>query len=374
MVKVNPTSIKDLLDIKKTGAPVTLTSHPGNASIYKLSLWCCGVPEHFWDVTCCVADANNWPMHRLNNGQAELLLDEWQYQRIKKETNSDRRFITAYQKTREGGRLGRFHVKVCEKLFPEAISSCSRILLSEAENVKEIFGYLAETRWQTVFARFITSEGIAIPIVESGLKPHELVKSFMNVLYELDHMLFNDEPIETQGGACYDGVIVPLSMMLAQYWQTGRIDRYDISGPDMIHYATTPEYQENLSEMLQHLHRWNPKLIPSTIVIRILPGTVARVGHIPGHISESVMKRKLEMLQINNKEEFNSRRREIRKMAVEDEDSWPIRIKANKDHYFSQHDLMTHGGRIIVDDFWKRVPLDQMWNTLVNANALLHIK
>ena len=373
MIRVNPSSINDLLTLKEVGAPVTLTSHPGNASLYKLTLWSCGIPEHFWDVTCCVADANNWPMYRLQNGQAELLVSEELYQRIRRETNSNRRFITAYQKTNCGERLGRSHVKVCETLFPGAISSCSRLLLSEVEKLKEVFGYLAETRCQTVFARFITTEGIAIPISESGLRSHELVDSFVRVLRELEHLLFSDEPITTQGGACYDGVMVPLSTMLVQYWQTGRVDRYDISGPDMIHYATRPEHQENLSEMLRHLHRWNPELIPSTLVTRMFPGTVARVGYIPGHISESVMNRKVQSLRINGQASSDHKRR-MWEIAKEDECHWPMQIKANQDHYFSQHDLVAQGGRIVVDDFWKEIPLDTMRDTLTRANALLRLK
>src|SRR3989344_7332469 len=129
MIKINPESISDLVALKDAGAPVTLTSHPGNASLYKLVLWSCGIPEHFWDVTCCKADANNWPMHRLVDGNAELLLTEEMYRKIMAETNSNRRYVVAYQITASGGRLGRVHVQACEACFPGALSSCSRLLL-----------------------------------------------------------------------------------------------------------------------------------------------------------------------------------------------------------------------------------------------------
>ncbi len=373
MIKVNPSTINDLLQLKEAGVPVTLTSHPGNASLYKLSLWQCGIPEHFWDVTCCVADANNWPMFRLQNGKAELLVSEDVYQRIKTQTNSNWRFVTAYQTTKDGERLGRVHVRECERLFPKVISSCSRLMLSEAEKIREVFSYLAETRPEIVFSRFITPEGILLPIKQSGLRNSELADSFIRVLRELDHLLFNDKPITTEGGACYDGVMVPLSTMLVQYWRSGRIDRYDISGPDMIHYATRPEHQENLSEMLRFLHKWNPRLIPATIMIRMFPGTVARVGHIPGHVSESVMSRKIHALRYQGQLPSDHKKR-VWEAAKDDERHWPIQIKASQVPYFSQYDLVANGGQIKVDDFWKEVPLEGMWDKLARANGLLKLK
>ncbi len=373
MITVNPSSIKDLLALKASGAPVTLTSHPGNASLYKLTLWGCGISEHFWDVTCCVADANNQPMVRLQGGTAESLLSKDLEDKIRRETNSNRRFVTAYQHTKNKERLGRVHVRVCEKLFPNVISSCSRLNLSEIDRLREVFEYLAETRPHDVFSRFITPEGVMMPIRQSGLRTHELTESFVRVLRELDHLLFSDEPIITKGGACYDGVMVPLSTMLVQYWKTGRIDRYDISGPDMIHYATRECHQRNLSEMLQYLHKWNPKLIPAQIVVRMFPGTVARVGHIHGHGSESVLNRKIQALKYQGQLSSEQKRR-VWDMAKHDEEIWPTQIKSDKDSYFSQHDLFAHSQHLVVDDFWKEIPLDNMRENLTRANALLRLK
>lgn len=374
MITVNPGSINDLLALKASGAPVTMTSHPGNASVYKLTLWSCGIPEHLWDVTCCVADANNWPMFRIVDGRAELLLEEELHRRIVAQTNPSNRFVTAYQKTPSGERLGRVHVRACEACsFPEALSSTSRLLLSEAEKVKEMFEYLAETRPNTVFARFITPDGVMKRIRESGTKVSCLANSFMGLLKELEHLLFSDAPISTQGGTCYDGVIVQLSAMLVQYWQTGRVDRYDVSGPDMIGYSVRREYQEEISAMLAHLRQWDTRLIPKNIVIRMFPGTVARVSHVPGHISEHVMARKIRVLE--NQIGFTQKQKEILwDMARDDNRLWPTDIKPQKDYYFSQYDLLREGGKLVVDDFWKDIPLDGMRDALVRANNLLRIK
>lgn len=373
MIKINPASINDLVELSAAGVPVTLTSHPGNASLYKLALWQCGIPEHLWDVTCCVADANNWPMFRLQNGKAELLLTEELHAHIIATTNSNRRFVTAYQKTRDGDRLGRLHVRACERSFPRRISSCSRLLLSETSKAHEVFSYLAETCSEKVFTRFITPDGVMIPIREAGISKANVVDSFMRVLHELDYLLFSDEPIETKGGACYDGVMVPLATMLSQYWKTGRIDRYDISGPDMIHYASRKEHQESLAYMLQHLRKWDRQIIPENFVVRMYPGTVARVGHIKGHDSQGVMVRKISALE--SQHELTSQEKRLRwEDAKEDERIWPISIQPSRERYFSQHDLLAYDQGLSVAEYWKNIPLEGLAETLRRANALLRIK
>ena len=372
MIRINPESINDLLVLKEAGIPVTMTSHPGNASLYKLVLWSCGIPEHLWDVTCCKADANNWPMYRLIDGKAELLITEELHRKIVMTTNPNNRFVTAYQFTKDAERLGRFHVRVKQQCFPDAISSCSRLLLSEKEKIWEMFDYLARTRKNEVFDRFITPDGLMRPTSESGIIVEKMADSFIRVLEELDHLLFLDTEIVTKGGICYGGVMVPLSGMLVQYWQTGRADRYDISGPDMIHYATRPEHQKETSEMLAHLRKWNPKLVPENILVHMFPGTVARVAHIKGHKSEEVMRRKVYMLEHSNSLD-RERKAKIWETAKEDEFHWPIQIKPNIDRYFSQHDLLPMKDKFVVDEFWKNIPIVNMRETLSRANNLLRL-
>jgi len=239
-----------------------------------------------------------------------------------------------------------------------------------------MFEYLAYTRRNEVFSRYITPDGRLRTLREGAMKSiktEDLADSFMTVLRELDHLLFSDDPIETRGGACYDDAMVPLSGMLVQYWQTGRVDRYDISGPDMINYAIRKEHQDKLTEMLNHLRKWNPRLVPASIMTQMFPGTMARVGHVSGHFSEEIMYRKIYALKNSN---FLDRdmKRKLWETAKDDEQNWPIRIKPNVDRYFSQYDLMALGKNLVVDDFWKELPIRDLLETLQRANALLRLK
>lgn len=359
-------SINDLVRLAKEGLPVTLTSHPGNASLYKLALWSCGVPEHLWDITCCRADANNWPMHRLVDGRAELMVSEELFHRA---MTKQGRFVTAYQHTNTGERLGRVHVRAMEQHFPGTISSCSRLILSERERVYEMFDYLARTKRFAVFTRRITSDGRLEPLYEQQMPANRLAQSFMNVLEELDHLLFDDREIVTKGGACYEGAMVSLTDYLVQYWQNDRCERIDVSGPDMINYALRPEHARDLSSMLEHLRKWRPELIPPRLDVCLLPGTVARVGHVEGHPSEAVMRRKIAALQPDVPKEEKSR---LIALAREDESIWPVQIQPSKVPYFSQHDLCA-GRRLSVDQHWRDIPLVQLRDTLVRARNILRI-
>lgn len=372
MVIVNPSSVNNLVALKNSGAPVTLTSHPGNASLYKMSLWKCGIPEHLWDITCCKADANNWPMHRLVGGNAELLVSPEVHAKVISQTTPENRFVTSYQFTEAGERLGRFHVKAMQKCFPGAISSTSRLLLTEKEKVFDMFDYLARTRKEEVFSRSITSDGILRKTLTGEVPVGSVANSFIEVLEELDNLLFSDTPTTTKGGICYDGVIVQLSCMLVQYWQTGRIDRYDISGPDMIHYSTKPEYQKAMTEMLNHLKKWNASLIPDNIIVQMFPGTLARVGHISGHFSEEVMSRKIHMLLHGNSMD-RAQKEAFWNSSKSDEKLWPMKIRPNIDHYFSQHDLLETKGVFEVAEFWRNIPFSNLQETIQRANGLLRL-
>ncbi len=372
MIVINPVSINDLVALHKSGVPVTLTSHPGNASLYKLSLWQCGIPEHFWDVTCCKADANNWPMHRLRDGKSELVVSDNFYHKVNKKTTSQNRFVTAYQRTKFGGRLGREHLRVCHQLFPEVISSYSRLLLSEERKLFKVLMYLAETKRDDIFTRRITAEGVLVPFFAGSESAVEIVDSVMSVLLELDTLLLTDDEIETKGGICFGGVIVQLLGMLVQFWKTGHTDRCDISGPDMINYSSSVKFQQKLSVLLSYLHGWNPELIPKNITIRMYDGTTARVGSLVGHVSEGVMNRK-EFVLTNYDKLQSGNKKQLRSDSVSDESLWPIRIKSKTDCYFSQHDLLKLNFDFVVNDYWKGLPIDLIKKDLIQANAWLQI-
>lgn len=294
-------TISHLLRLKDAGVPVALTSHPGNASLYKLTLWSAGIPERLWDITCAVADANNWPCHMLHDGKALPLLSPKKMYEVKEKTNATYRYVTAYLASdlleHEGKSCGRVHVKAMQECFPSVVSPYTNALLAHQEKTLEMFEYLAATMREVSFPCTITCEGIKVPFVENGKSPPRLAEEFLRMLGELKALLAGDMPKVLHGGPCYEGAMVPLVHMLTDYWQTGETVRFDISGPDMIHYAQKVSHAEKLSMLLAHLRKWKPSLVPKNITIHMSLGTVARVGYVRGHVSEEIMRRKLMLVR-----------------------------------------------------------------------------
>lgn len=367
-------SINDLVELSNNGIPVAMTSHPGNASLYKLTLWSSGIQERLWDVTCAKADKNNWPRHVLSLGRAIPLLSDDRMKEVEENTSAHHRYVTAYLKTVTGQAsdlsCGRVHVRAMEKLFPSVISSYTKLLLEHKEQVLEVFAYLAETRCQEVFTRQISPEGVMTPWQDVTTRPEDVARSCMNVLEELDKLLFSDEVFVPKGGICYGGVLVPLIHMLSDYWRTGETHRYDISGPDMIHYSTRKEHQVALTKLLSHLRGLSQSVIPKNLTVHMPLGTVARVGHVAGHASEAVMRRR--MVALRDSCTLDSvAKRNLKEAAMSDESLWPSQISPAATPYFSQHDLLTLGQTISVDEFWKEMPLGDMTEAFSRAKNLL---
>ena len=83
------------------------------------------------------------------------------------------------------------------------------------------------------------------------------------------------------------------------------------------------------------------------------------------------MTRKVQALRSPPAGEWKKRLWEV---AKEDEASWPIQVKPAQDHYFSQHDLLALGKELLVDEYWREIPLENMRETLARANSLLRLR
>jgi len=377
-------TVREMLNQKENGVPVTLTSHPGNASLYKTSMWSTGIQETLWDVTCIAADKNNQPAHMLKNGKKILLLKEDLYEKINRVACSDCRYITAYQPTITGERLGRVHVRAMEKCFPPSqtgnLTSQSRLLLTQEKNVKTILEYLATKKPKLHFPRQINSEGIMTPQEHlTKISPCKIVDETLNVLRELEHLLFSDQEIELKGGITYGGPIIQVINALCDYWNGAGNIRYDISGPDMIHYATTREYQISLSTLLDNLHKNFPSLVPKSFVVYMPMGTVFRVGNykkepnVPDMEMEGLCNQILSQQQIRRgkaigKQLSDEDFKNMKNRAVALHATKPFFINPSVDSYHSQHD-----GDVQVSEEFLNIPLCEVEARLLKLKNVLKV-
>lgn len=379
-------SIDDLVWLREKGMPVSMTSHPGNASLYKLSLWSAGIPEMLWDITCVIADTNNQPAHMLKGGGATPLISNERRAMYRENAKNGTRQITAYTRMEDGRYLGRVHTSAMMRLFPETITTQSALLNRYTKELRPVCEYLADTIPERMFQRYIFPCGATVALfpdknrrtftanagdMSMHIARGDIATSFANVLSELETLLTRDCVGALSGGACYRGSAYAHALAtLAHYWKTGECLEYDISGPDMIHYAMSEEYRATLSGILEHVRLQFPALVPKHTVIRMVPGTAARVGCVKGHISEEIMEERLALLsQQTNGEE----KKMLREHARERHTLWPIQIHPAEDPYFSQHDLGEIGGAMFVPERFRMMSFGDMETELVRLKNILRV-
>ena len=379
-------SINDLVWLREKGVPVTMTSHPGNASLYKLSLWSAGVPEMLWDITCVIADMNNQPAQMLKGGSATTLVSNERHAAYRENAKNGIRQITAYTRTEDGRYLGRVHTSAMVSLFPEAITTQSALLNRYEKELHPVCEYLADTIPERMFQRYIFPCGATVALspdknsrtftaIAGDMSAHiargDLAASFANVLSELETLLTKDCVGALSGGACYQGSAYAHALAtLAQYWKTGECLEYDISGPDMIHYAMSEEYRATLSGILEHIRMQFPALVPKHTVIRMVPGTVARVGCVKGHISEEITEERLALL---SQQTSGEEKKALRERAREKHGLWPITIRPAEDSYFSQHDLTDMDSSMFVPERFRKMSFADMETELVRLKNILRV-
>lgn len=159
-----------------------------------------------------------------------------------------------------------------------------------------------------------------------------------------------------------------MAVILADYWKTGRNERYDISGPDMIGYSTTPKYHAELAGILEHVRKQFPSLVPRHVIVRMSPGTVARVGCVKGHVSEKIVRERIALLLPHTDKD---KKKELRKALAESHCHWPLCVDQTTDAYFSQHDLLSLGGEMFVPDHFRSMPLGEMEAELVRVKNII---
>lgn len=382
----NDISVNTLVMLKENGVPVTLTSHPGNASLYKLSMWSCGIPETLWDITCVRADRNNQPECMLVGEEKKFLVDDKLLLEVLSPLSRGHKYVTAYQTAKNGERLGRIHVRAMEKEFPNVISSQSKLLLTEKERVLAIFEYLAGKYGTRYFPRTIRGNGTMVQHA-TRTNPLNMAESALSVTEELRDLLFSDEKTDVKGGLAYGGVLVQLICLLCNFWKTGSTVQYFISGPDMIRYAIQPKFCGEMSLLLDELHRAMPGFVPHKLKMLIPDGTIFRVGEIAGgslsgnHASRASLNLHNMILRqqaIRRGRETGERMGDVEFGFLKDEAirlhaEWPISIDSANDAYFSQHDLAETGARVFVRGMYKDTNLSQIMEQRERLKNILRV-
>jgi len=378
-------TVRNLLRLQKDGCSVYRTSHAGNWNIYKLLLSQLGLPDCIWDVTCIHRDVNNQPRYQLIGGEKVLLLKETP------PMNNGTRFLTPYYRTGENAdeTLSHFHVTPLKKLFGSGVTSQSEVLLEYENDVSTIFS-IAERFMPHQLGRYILPCGCMVPLERLGSESLEakcshnrasvlqkdLAESALSTLKELRRLVFDPGDYIPKGGVVYSFELVVASFYLWLFWKFGDKPTYQLSGPDMIGYATKPAFISGVEKVLKVLGEHAPRLVPEKIDAFVVPATFFRFGY-PSNleVSERVMAahetvRKLQALKREwrnvdvIRESLNHSVRNAIEIIERDGQKWNLFHDPSKDAFYSQHDMLKNGACMKVMEGYLDIPFGTMGKIL----------
>ncbi|MCX6703753.1 MAG: hypothetical protein NTV02_03655 [Candidatus Zambryskibacteria bacterium] len=392
-------TLRQLIELKNQGHSVYRTSHAGNWNLYKLILSELGLPDCIWDVTCMHKDVNNQPKYQLVDGKKVTLIGQGAY-RI---PTLGEKHLTPYHKPENcpDETLSSFHVRPLRQLFPGVITTQSEELLEYKDNLVIIFD-IVERYYPQWLGRFVLPCGCMVEIksrfsaryaecVHSRveIKPNTLRESAINTLEELKKLVLDPSGYTPCGGVVYSFELVVACYYLWCHWKFGDKAVYQLSGPDMIGYATKPDFIRKVGDVLRSIGDHAPQLVPGHVDAKIVPATFMRFGYVKGDsVSESVMNAHCKVVELQERKRQNKGSVEVVREAdavlkevipIIDQygSSWDLFHDPAKDAFYSQHDMARTGGRVRVMDGFLDVSfrtMGEILRTLPQIEASLRKK
>lgn len=380
-------TVRDLLDLKQSGHSVYRTSHAGNWSTYKLLLSELGLPDCIWDVTCIYNDINNQPRYQILGGQKIHLMNG----NDPGCPNFRTKFLTPYHRPANNPEttLSHFHIAPLKKLFGGVVTTQSEALLEYKEFMETVFD-IVQKYCPEQFGRYILPCGCMVPLNKCGdvyqarcdhdrvsVNQLNLAESAIKTLEELKRLVLDPVGYTPLGGVLYSFELVVATYYLWSYWKFGDKVVYELSGPDMIGYATKEKFISRVEKVMMVVGAHMPAdLCPQKIEAKIIPATFFRFGY-----PTSLTKAHLVMAShdIVAKIQDMKRKYKIFPNIVDYLDKaligplsilennvkyWDLFHQTNKDVFYSQHDMLAEKSRMKVLDGFLDISFKEMGRLL----------
>lgn len=380
-------TVRDLVSLKNSGHSVYRTSHAGNWSLYKLLLSQIGLPDCIWDITCIHRDINNQPQYQLLNGQKNFLLNSNPKPPVDKT-----KFLTPYFRVLDSDQtLANFHMEPLKKMFGSIITSQSEVLLEYEDELRVVFEII-QNHYPEQLGRYVLPCGCMVPLHGSGgvyhakcmhnhhtIKQSELASSAIETLKEIKNLVWNPIGYQPKGGVLYSFELVVSSFYLWSFWKFGDRTIYELSGPDMIGYATKAPFISRVEKVLKLISKYIPEnLMPKTFEAKIVPTTLFLFGYPDNHEVAKKVSASHETIRIGQKlkrqwkeideitKPLNSTLASAIEIIEKHRSSWDLFHNPSKDAFYSQHDMMASGARMVIQEDYLGMPFSMMGTILQN--------
>lgn len=377
-------TVRELIRLHEAGYPVYRSSHAGNWSTYKLLFSQIGIPDCIWDATCIYRDVNNRPRYQIVDGAAVALTN------IPENSSGKEKSLTAYNYVKDSKEtLARFHVKPLESMFGKVITSQSASLLEYEKNMETVFGII-EKYHPDQLGRYVLPCGCMVDMKKNGdqytatcshesrvVSKKELAESAMGTLRELNDLFWNPLADIPRGGVLYSFELVVATFYLWAFWKFGNKTIYLLSGPDMIGYATKNDFISKIDKVLRLVSSHAPEgLVPESIEVKIVPATLFRFGYVSDFeeskrimgAHETVLSLQALKRQWKDVDEItgpiNEALGSVIGLIKKESSSWNLFHNPAVDPFFSQHDLLARGAKMVVLEKYLDIPFSKMGEIL----------
>lgn len=388
---------RQLVQKQEAGCAVYRSAHIGNQYLSNLLVASLGLPLYLYDRTLSGKDRNYHPGLIIKGGEKVRILDPEEC----REAGIIVPYGTSDGDSPHDDTPASFHYRTLQELFPGLVMTESEALLRQEEKLSQVLevvgrnmptaidryifpcGCMAEFQWQK---EHDTHRRLARCWHNSiSASPEELGQLTMRLMHELRGLVLNPSQTVRQGGATPKLELFVILSALVAFWETGQQEMFELSGPDMIHYAFKTQFLDTIERIWDRIVEHAPKdaEIPSMFTMNIVPTAEFRFGHLEG---DSAGKELIELClkataaPAKKKLKQLSRAEAIAAIASTNGDlarirdlleRWDILYDIHRDSFFSHHDLLASGRRLVVPEEFLDMSFSEIGQKIHKLRSLL---
>lgn len=302
---------RQLTALKAGGQAIYRTAHIGNQYLSNLLLASIGLPLYLYDKTTLSRDKNYHPGIRIIKGIREELATSTDtlvpYAKVSADYKMPKEIglinpdLVAGQSPIADSDIhsdtpANIHYRALKQLFGDLVFTESELFLRHKENLHQIFSLL-ERYDPTQFDRYVFPCGCMVPINRGtgtfrAFCPHNprgeevefsLADKAVELLHTLRDLVINPAGTPRRGGVVPSLPLAQVACALVGWWESGKTDIFELSGPDMIRYAPSANFRRELASIFSVIVRHGDRrVVPSELVIKLVPTASFRFGHQAG--------------------------------------------------------------------------------------------
>lgn len=372
-------SLRALAALHRGGVHVSRSAHLGNQYLSNLLLASYGLPLELYDRTILGSDGNYHPAFIVTSSGREqvaeplpILTPHGSF------SDPNRRICDATV----GATPANMHFNGLRTMYGDQVTTSSQVMVSHIDQVEKVIWAIV-SRNPGMLDRYVMPCGCVAELVSldrGGCRAtckHTTVEvdTFKEKIALTQNMMVDLASSVTEWGhvSLPTGPLpaLPLVMILhalAGYWRSGMTRVYELSGPDMVVYAQSPELQTTVQEVYRSAapELRKAELIPSgALELAIVPTAGVRFGYLSDGRGQGLVDACAEIFELSRVGGADWRAGKLLpqllplldRVAETEQDLDIFYSVGRQETYFSQYDLIGTGRSLVVHPAFESVSM-----------------